>query len=178
MNTLSLHRNALVTADMLARAGACLAQVALVRKHWPNGGRLCVPTLQKAARLGLDIVWLADRFPAPLRDACYKARVPLRDAYYKAHAPLRDAYIKARAPLWGAYIKARAPLRDAYIKARAPLWDAYDKAHAPLWDAYDKAHAPLRDAYDKACAPLRDAYDKAHASALYGVLPPAPEDTD
>jgi len=97
---------------MLAKIGACPAQVTIVREHWPNGGRLCVPTLQKAARLGLDVPWLAHQLPPP------------------------------------------------------------------LWDAYDKARAPLRDAYNKACASLWDAYDKAHASALYGVLPPAPEDTD
>ena len=76
-----------ITAEMLEASGACSDQVAVFRKHWPNGARPLLRTIKKAARLGLDLDWFARRFlTAPAWAAYLEATAPALAAYYEATA--------------------------------------------------------------------------------------------
>ena len=76
-----------ITADMLLARGACLDQVEVFRKHWPNGARPTTQTLRKAARLALDLNWFAEEFLS----------YPAWAAYEEATAPALAAYEESRA---------------------------------------------------------------------------------
>jgi hypothetical protein len=96
-----------ITAEMLRAEGACPDQVAVFEKHWPNGAdprRL--PTLKKAARLGLDLDWFAGRFLSEEAWAAYReARATAWAAYEEATATALAAYDEATATALHAVIK-------------------------------------------------------------------------
>ena len=132
-----------ITAQMLRERHACRDQVGLFEATWPNGARLTLANLRKAARLGFDLDWWAGNFlPATALAEYKKAAAPALAAYHKATAPARAEYEKATAPAWAEYQKARAPALAAYHKATAPAWAEYQKARAPAWAEYQKATAP------------------------------------
>jgi len=105
---------------MLEARGACADQVEVFRQHWPNGAKPTIPTLRKAARLGLDLDWFASRFLG---------------------VPARAAYEEADAQALAAYREARAQARAAYREAKAPAWTAYEEATAQALAAYREAEA-------------------------------------
>ena len=80
-------KKARITADWLRQQGACADQVAIFAQHWPKGATITLRGLHKAARVGLDLDWLAERILNPTAWATYDA---------------------ARAPAWATYNAARA----------------------------------------------------------------------
>ena len=77
-----------ITAEMLETKGACADQVAIFRKHWPEGARPLLRTIKKAARLGLDLDWFACGFLARSALAAYEeATASVLAAYREATAP-------------------------------------------------------------------------------------------
>jgi len=93
---------------MLEARGACADQVEVFRQHWPNGAKPTIPTLRKAARLGLGLDWFASRFLG---------------------VPAWAAYREAEAPAWAAYREAEAPARAAYEEAKTPALAATIKKY-------------------------------------------------
>ena len=108
MKPLPLYKGARLTAAMLRRAGACAEQVALVRKHWPNGGTLRLPTLRKAARLGLSLDWLTQFLPVSAQADYDRALASAWADYERALAPARADYERALAPALYAALPTKA----------------------------------------------------------------------
>ena len=109
-----------ITREYLVGLGASCEQLDTFSDEWPDGAEITLDNCLRAAELGLDLDWLAEKmFPAPALEA-----------YEKATAPAFEAYEKARATAW-----------EAYRQATAPAWEAFEKAIAPALEAYEKAKA-------------------------------------
>ena len=114
--------------------GACKRQRAIFRQAWPNGAVVSLATLRRAARLGLNLRWFAERFLS----------FSARKAYLAETATDRQAYLAETATAWEAYEAAPTPVLQVYEAARATALQVYDAATAPaLWSAI-KAHGLRR----------------------------------
>ena len=87
-----------ITREYLVGLGASCEQLDTFSDEWPDGAEITLDNCLRAAELGLDLDWLAEKmFPAPALEA-----------YLQATAPAWEAYVQATAPAWEAYEKARA----------------------------------------------------------------------
>ena len=100
-----------VTVKSLRKLRACEDQVALFAAEWPDGVEVSEAVLLRAAEIGLDLDWWAQRVLSP---------------------PLLAEYERQRAPLWAEYERQCAPLGAEYERQCAPLWAEYERQCAPL----------------------------------------------
>jgi len=109
-----------ITREYLVGLGASCEQLDTFSDEWPDGAEITLDNCLRAAELGLDLDWLAEKmFPAPALEAYLQATAPALEAFEKATAPALEAYLQATAPAWEAYVQATAPAWEAYEKARA-----------------------------------------------------------
>jgi len=83
----------LITAKWLREKGPACSEVAIFEKEWPDGGRLTLTNLRRAAVLNLDLHWFARAY---LPDS-------LRKEYSRKVAPLWEEYNQKVALLWVEY---------------------------------------------------------------------------
>ena len=88
-----------ITERMLLLAGACKDQRDVFARRWPKSATISLAVIRKAAEIGLDLTWFAEKF---------------------LKAPAEKAYDEATAPAWKAYKEATAPALKAYDEATAP----------------------------------------------------------
>jgi hypothetical protein len=113
-------RDPVITTRFLRSLGACSDQVELFKRLYPNGvRRITTPTVRRALREGLDVVWLLGRL-SPTLLAEYDRQI---------------------APLWAEYDRQIAPLWAEYKCQIAPLWAEYDRQIAPIWAEHERQRA-------------------------------------
>jgi len=137
-----------ITREYLVGLGASCEQLDTFSDEWPDGAEITLDNCLRAAELGLDLDWLAEKmFPARAL----------------------EAYLQATAPALEAYEQAKAQALEAYRQARATALEAYRQATAPAWEAFEKARATALEAYEQATAPALEAYRQARATAFYKI---------
>ena len=144
-----MKRGDIITAEMLLARHACEDEVAIVRREWPDGVKLTLGNLRKAASLKLDLYWFAESFLSP---------------------PAREVFDEATAAAWKVYCEATAPAQKVYDEATAPAGKVFDEAIAPARKVYDEAIAPAWKVYVEARAAAGKIYDEAAAKALWAAL--------
>ena len=129
-----------ITREYLVGLGASCEQLDTFSEEWPDGAEVTLDNCLRAAELGLNLNWLAEKmFPARALEAYRQATAPALEAFEKATAPALEAYLQATAPAWEAYVQATAPAWEAYEKARATALEAYLQATAPaFYKIYDE----------------------------------------
>ena len=116
-----------ITPKMLRDRSACVAQVEVFEREWPDGCVVTTETAQRAVALGLDIDWAARNLLS---------------------APALAEYNKITAPAWAEYDKIRAPALAEYNKIKAPALAEYEKIRDAAWAEYEKITA---SAFVSAC---------------------------
>ena len=117
---MNLYRGMTITGARLRAEGVCDEQAAKVEEMWPEGARLTLANLRRAARAGLDLDWVAERLPAQAQAAA------------PALAQARAAYDEAMAQAWAAYCEAIAQAWAVYDEARAQaLWQVVPRHSRP-----------------------------------------------
>jgi len=140
-----------VSVKWLQECDACPDGVELFRKHFGDG-RVPITRegLIKAARLGLDMIWLAEHvgLPDEARAAFEKAAAEAMSAFWKAEAEARAAHGVPALRELGTDIKT------AYQEALTMAGDqeAATEAWATLWRARDEAETAYRKAAAEALA--------------------------
>ena len=87
-----------ITREYLVSLGASCEQLDAFSAEWPDGAEITLENCLRAAELGLDLDWLAEKmFPARAWEAYRQATAPAREAYRQATAPAWEAYERARA---------------------------------------------------------------------------------
>jgi len=114
-----------VTVQMLRDAWACLDQVAIFAKEWPNGIEITEASTARAIQLGLDIPWFAQQFLSGNARAVWNA------AAKTAYATFQQATTEA----WEIY--KRTMWQEPTERARASA--AYEKVAKPAGDAWDRS---------------------------------------
>ena len=98
-----------ITREYLVGLGASCEQLDTFSDEWPDGAEITLDNCLRAAELGLDLDWLAEKmFPARALEAYEQATVPAWEAYEQARATAWEAYRHALAPAWKAFEQARA----------------------------------------------------------------------
>ena len=108
----------LITADMLIERGAhknC-ADIAIIRKRWPNGVVPSLAAFLEAAELRLDLNWFANHF---LSDEAKRICDASIDEAWRIY---REDTAEPRRIYWAAKVKARRICLAAKAEA---LWAAW-----------------------------------------------------
>ena len=82
-----------ITAEWLTVHNACEEQQALFEKTWPDGAHVTKKGLVRAAKVGLNLEWFAERVLPRSLYADYQAKC----------APMVADYLAKRAPLYADY---------------------------------------------------------------------------
>ena len=112
-----------ITEALLRQHGACSEQARAFGGEWPDGCEVTEETVARAAALGLDAEWAADRL---LSDEA-------REAYLAVERPALEAYRAATQPAWEAYRAAKQPARAAFLAVQQQAREAY---RAECWRAF------------------------------------------
>ena len=100
----------LITSEWVRKKHACVEQVVVFEREWPDGAEITEANVLRALTLKLDILWFASVFLQPSAFAAYKkATAPTWAAYDKAIAPARAAYEEAAARCLMATLREREP---------------------------------------------------------------------
>ena len=120
-----------ITREYLVGLGASCKQLDTFSGEWPDGAEVTLDNCLRAAELGLDLDWLAEKmFPARALEAYLQATAPALEAYEQAKAQALEAYRQARATALEAYEQATAPALEAYRQARATaFYKIYDEIY-------------------------------------------------
>ena len=121
-----------ITADWLRAWGACKEQVAVVEREWPNGARPLLATARKAARLGLDVNWLARRL---LPDHAWKEFERAEDELFSKYHRICDKLWEEWEELGRSRTKTPEDFTRACEKAWAELARECAEVLVRLWRA-------------------------------------------
>ena len=98
-----------ITAEWLTVHDACEKQQALFEKTWPDGAHVTKKALVRAAKVGLNLEWFAERVLPRSLVADYQAKCVVLNADYLAKCvALYADYLAKRDPLlieiiWAAF---------------------------------------------------------------------------
>jgi len=112
-----------ITTRFLVQVNACVAQVVLFSRIFPEGAETTPENLLVAARAGLDISWL--------RQFIFPAAAAQR--YNEEIGPARKHYNEEIAAVaWKRYDEEIAAAQNCYDEETAPAWQRYNEEIAPV----------------------------------------------
>jgi len=144
----ALKRNT-VTLAWLEKLGACNDHIELFAKTFGDSTAVTPEAITRAAAVGLDLDWIAERIIT---------------------ATALKAYKEAKAPAWKAYEEATAPALKAYEEGAATAFKAYEEGAATAFKAYVEAEATAWKAYKEATATALKSHKEAKATALIEII--------
>ena len=97
----------LITADMLAKAGACKDQVAIFRSVAPDGLAPTLKNLRLCRKAGIDVMWASNLLSAAASAEYGKVCAAASAEYDKVCDPASAEYDKVCAPASAEYGKVR-----------------------------------------------------------------------
>ena len=129
----------LITEEMLEKYDACLREVKIFKKEWPDGARVTLKNARRAIELGLDVSWLANPL---LSDED-------REAFGTAQNLVDDQRLAATDAAWTTLCKSKVEARAEEDASRIShlackrrvkkAHRAYDAAASGPWAIYNKA---------------------------------------
>ena len=144
---LAVELPAKITAKWLKSLGACKVAVKIFRKRWPKGAPVSPATVRRAAKLKLNIRWLAQEIVTPSTMKVYR----------EATAPAWKVCQETVAPAWKAYQETVAQAQAVYREATAQA-------------VYRETTAQARKVYRAVVAQAWAVYWEATAQALIKIL--------